>query len=214
MSLLMLLDSSPKMCGPLNYMLPFKNMITDMSVHVIPPDATLNILITPEKEEAEADSAALHQCLLPERLAPLQLPILSPADHRVSTTTPDIRRTVDISPIPPSSPCYRHDRSFSFERRYRSPGRWQSPHRHDISLISEVFRMSIPYLRTKMLQRPHVVPRAVMGDYLDNLAMVQPTVGVTDFEANYTGVIEPGLYNCQSLLAARTDYSSWCLFPS
>ncbi|MEQ2240652.1 hypothetical protein ILYODFUR_017273 [Ilyodon furcidens] len=59
----------------------------------------MKILITPEKEEAETDTAALHQCLLPERLAPLHLPILSPADRRVSTTTPDIRRTTKIVDI-------------------------------------------------------------------------------------------------------------------
>lgn len=39
----------------------------------------------------------------------------------------------------------------------------------DVSLISEAFRMSIPSLRTKTLQQPQVVPRAVTGDYLDNL---------------------------------------------
>lgn len=46
----------------------------------------------------------------------------------------------------------------------------------DISLISEAFRMSIPSLRTKMLQRPQVVPRAVTGDYLDNLGTISMNI--------------------------------------
>ena len=46
----------------------------------------------------------------------------------------------------------------------------------DISLISEAFRLSIPSLRTKVLQRPQIVPRSVTGDYLDNLGSLSMNV--------------------------------------
>lgn len=160
----------------------------------------------------------------------------------------------------------------------------------DISLISEALRMSVPSLRTKPMQRSELLPRAVTGDYLDNLgtlpitirlgnemfthivqvvrnitqpvilgwdfllshravmnvgegnlkvgnttvpllratevaplschavtlspivvpamsqmtvlAKVQPTIGVTDLDTDYTGVLEPGPPSFQGLLAA------------
>lgn len=163
----------------------------------------------------------------------------------------------------------------------------------DISLISETFRMSIPSLRTKPMQRSQLFPRSVTGDYLDDLgtlpitirlgneifihtvqvvrnitqpiilgwdfllthhavvdlregmfkvgnrtsvpllcatetaplscnavtlapvvvpamsqmtvlAKVQPAVGVPDYEADYTGILEPNLSSYQGLLVART----------
>lgn len=46
----------------------------------------------------------------------------------------------------------------------------------DISLISEDFRMSLPSLRTKAMQRSELFPRAVTGDYLDILGTLPITI--------------------------------------
>lgn len=46
----------------------------------------------------------------------------------------------------------------------------------DISLISEDFRMSIPSLKTKHMQRSELLPRAVTGDYLDILGTLPLTI--------------------------------------
>ncbi|KAF5905694.1 Glyceraldehyde-3-phosphate dehydrogenase [Clarias magur] len=46
----------------------------------------------------------------------------------------------------------------------------------DISLISEAFRMSVPSLRTRTMQRSLLYPRAVTGDYLDNLGTLPITI--------------------------------------
>lgn len=46
----------------------------------------------------------------------------------------------------------------------------------DISLISEAFRMSVPSLRTKPMQRSELLPWAVTGDYLDNLGTLPITI--------------------------------------
>lgn len=170
----------------------------------------------------------------------------------------------------------------------------------DISLISEAFRMSVPSLKTKPLKRSELLPRAVTGDYLDNLgtlpvtimlgkeifthivqvvrnitqpvilgwdflfahhavlnigegqlkvgsnttipllratdvaplschavtlspvvvpamsqmtvlAKVQPTIGVTDLQTDYTGVLEPGPPSFQGLLAAHVEAGLTCV---
>lgn len=48
----------------------------------------------------------------------------------------------------------------------------------DISIISEAFRMSMPSLRTKPLQRPQIVPRAVTLDYLNNLGTLSTNLAL------------------------------------